>query len=73
MENRRSLRNVGGTRNPFTLAELIEGKKIDWDCMTPLQMRQKFQQVFRKPYEKLFSPQYDSPLYKRKFSVRRRS
>ena len=59
----RSVRCIGGARNPYALAELLSGKKIDWAAMSPLEVRQTFEKTFRTPYEKLFSPEYNSPLY----------
>jgi hypothetical protein len=55
------------------LAELIDGKNIDWEGMTSLQIRQKLEQTFRKPYEKLFSPHHNSPLYRKTLRIRRRA
>jgi hypothetical protein len=64
---------IGGARNPYVLAELAEGKKIEWEAMTPLQIRQKLEQTLKMPYEKLFSPENDSPLYREKITLGRRS
>ena len=61
----RSSRVIGGSRNPFVLAELKTGKKIDWDAMRPHEVRQKLSEALNTPYEKLFSPQHNSPLYRK--------
>lgn len=59
----KSVRDVGGARNPYAMAELVSGKKIDWESMSSLEMRQKLANALSVPYERLFSPQNDSPLY----------
>lgn len=59
----KTIRNVGGARNPYTMAELISGKKFDWESMSSREMRQKLASIFNVPYERLFSPQENSPLY----------
>ena len=67
----RSVRNVGGVRNPYALAELVSGKKIDWAAMSSLEVRQTLEKTLGTPYEKLFSPEHDSPLYSDLIKVRR--
>jgi hypothetical protein len=67
-----SSRVIGGSRNPFALAELATGKKIDWDSMSPLEMRQTMEKALNTPYEKLFSPEHKSPLYRKTLKISRR-
>lgn len=67
----RSVRNVGGARNPYALAELVSGKKIDWAAMSSLEVRQTLEKALGTPYENLFSPEHDSPLYSDTGKVRR--
>jgi len=45
------------------MAELISGKKFDWESMSSGEMRQTLSSIFNVPYERLFSPQEKSPLY----------
>jgi hypothetical protein len=68
----RYLQVVGGSRNPFALAELMSGKKIDWSSMSPHMMRQTLEKTLNTPYEKLFSPKNNSPLYEKTPKVGRR-
>jgi hypothetical protein len=63
---------VGGSRNPFALAELAFGKKIDWDSMSPLETRNTLAKALNTPYERLFSPLHDSPLYRKNLRLGRR-
>lgn len=50
-----------GVSNPYTLAEVRMKKKINWKKVTnPEELLEK---VFDMPYEKLFDPKNDSPLY----------
>jgi hypothetical protein len=65
-------RVVGGSRNPYVLAELASGKTIDWASMSPLEVRHTLEKTFKMPYEKLFSPQYESPLFHNRRNPRRR-
>jgi hypothetical protein len=57
------VRNVGGARNPYALAEYLMGTSIDWKAKSPREVRQIMENAFCRPYEKLFSPEHDSPLY----------
>lgn len=52
-------RNVG-VINPYALAEAITGRKIDWDHVDPARM---LPEALGMPYERLFDPRFDSPLY----------
>lgn len=53
-----------GVRNPFVYAEHKSGKKIYWDKMNPGQKRQQLADAFDgKPYNQLFDPRNDSPLF----------
>ncbi|MDD1681336.1 MAG: hypothetical protein LUQ35_06985 [Methanoregula sp.] len=45
------------------MAELISGQKFDWESMSSREMRQTLTGIFNVPYEQLFSPQENSPLY----------
>jgi hypothetical protein len=71
MQVDKNIRYVGGARNPYALAELISGQKIDWETMSSSEKRQKLEKIFNSPYEKLFSPQHDSPLYSDRLKIKR--
>lgn len=48
-------------RSPYALAEIILGHPIDW---SKIEDRPAFlENVLQTPYEQLFDPQYDSPVY----------
>lgn len=49
-----------GVINPYALAEIQLGQKVDWKMETSKDI---LVGAFNKPYEELFDPQYDSPLY----------
>lgn len=49
-----------GVRNPYVLAEFELGRRIDWN---EEDTKQVFERAFRQPYETLFDPENDSPLY----------
>lgn len=70
--NRTTPRVVGGSRNPYVLAELASRKPIDWASMSPFEVRHTLEKTFKMPYEKLFSPQYESPLFHNRQNPRRR-
>jgi hypothetical protein len=63
MIREKDVRNVGGARNPYALTEYLLGTSIDWNTKSPTEIRQIMENVFSCPYEKLFSPEYKSPLY----------
>jgi hypothetical protein len=63
---------VGGSRNPFVLAEIAEGKSIDWESMHPHEVKNMLAATLHLPYEKLFSPDHESPLFRKKIELRRR-
>ena len=51
----------GSVINPYALAEIIAGKRIDWN-----QIEDKsalLEQILGTPYEELFDPQFGGPLY----------
>jgi hypothetical protein len=50
-----------GARNPRALAEAILGKPIDWNEVP--NERELLEEVLATPYEQLFDPKYDSPVY----------
>lgn len=49
-----------GVINPYALTEAIRGERLDWD---KVDARQVLPETLEKPYEQLFDPKYDSPLY----------
>jgi hypothetical protein len=50
-----------GVINPYALAEVKNGKKINWKgAGNPRKMLEK---LLGQPYEELFDPKHDSPLY----------
>jgi len=63
MVREQNLRNVGGARNPYALAEYLLGTSIDWNAKSPTEVRHIMENTFSRPYEKLFSPEHESPLY----------
>ncbi|RSZ62403.1 hypothetical protein EAH68_09705 [Corynebacterium hylobatis] len=50
-----------GVVNPFALAELINGSKIDWEAVEKPEAL--LEQLLETPYTELFDPKYGSPLY----------
>jgi hypothetical protein len=54
---------VIGARNPFAIAEHKKGEKIEWHKMEPEQKRRKLADALDMPYEKLFDPKNESPLF----------
>src|SRR5262249_5652686 len=63
---------TAGVINPYALAEVKIGHKIDWPRVAD---RKRFlQAVLDCPYERLFDPKHGSPLYPGvRFDVRERS
>jgi Calpain family cysteine protease len=47
--------------NPYALAELIAGRRIPWEDVADT--RGMLEELLQTPYEELFDPKYDSPLY----------
>ena len=48
-------------RNPYALAEIVLGHPIDW---TNVDDRPALlEKILHTPYEQLFDPKYDSPVY----------
>src|SRR5690606_7106217 len=53
--------DLTGVINPYALAELVLGRTIEWgDIADP---RSVLEDVLATPYEHLFDPVFDSPLY----------
>jgi hypothetical protein len=52
-----------GARNPFAYAEYKLRKKIDWEALRPAQKREKLEEAFGMPYDQLFDPRTESPLF----------
>lgn len=60
--NIRSIKsNHGGTCNPYALAGLILGKKIDWESIE--NEKELLEKTFNMSYEKLFDPKSNSPIF----------
>ena len=51
--------NIGAS-NPYALAEVILKKKVNWKRVN---VKKLLEQTHGMPYEKLFDPKYESPLY----------
>jgi hypothetical protein len=47
--------------NPYALAELVAGRRIPWQEIDDT--RGMLEELLQTPYEELFDPKYDSPLY----------
>lgn len=47
--------------NPYALAELIAGRRIPWKSIEDT--RGMLEELLQTPYEELFDPKFDSPLY----------
>jgi hypothetical protein len=52
-----------GARNPYALAELIQGTEIKWKTLSCDRSISKLENAFGMPVKRLFDPKYDSPLY----------
>ncbi len=50
-----------GARNPFALAEAVVGHPIDWSSVPD--KAAYLEEVLQMPYEQLFDPKFDSPVY----------
>lgn len=50
-----------GVSNPYALAEFVEGRKIDWKNLKD--KKQVLEDILATPYEELFDPKYEGPLY----------
>lgn len=50
-----------GVCNPFALTEAILKRKVNWQKIT--EPKKLIEETLKIPYEKLFDPKYDSPLY----------
>ena len=62
-------RNHGiGARNPYALAELVQGKKINWSTQSSNRAISKLENAFDMPAERLFNPKYNSPVFRRNIS-----
>lgn len=49
-----------GVINPYALAEVVAGRRIDWASVDGPRM---LENLLATPYEELFDPKYDGPLY----------
>ncbi len=47
--------------NPYALAELVAGRRIEWKQVEDIP--RLLEELLQTPYEQLFDPKYDSPLY----------
>src|SRR5438067_6781235 len=47
--------------NPYALAELVAGRRIPWKELDDA--RGMLEELLQTPYEELFDPKFDSPLY----------
>jgi len=47
--------------NPYALAELVAGRKINWKAVPD--KRRMLEELLHTPYEELFDPIYEGPLY----------
>ncbi|MBN1194618.1 MAG: hypothetical protein JXA08_04640 [Methanomicrobiaceae archaeon] len=52
-----------GVRNPFALAELKENRRIEWKELEAGERRERLELDCECSYDKLFSPQSDSPVF----------
>jgi|WetSurSiteA1Bulk_404760.scaffolds.fasta_scaffold00780_6 hypothetical protein len=52
-----------GARNPFVFAEHKLNEKIMWKKMSSGQKRKKLEEAFGMPYDQLFDPKNNSPLF----------
>ena len=50
-----------GVINPYALAEYASGRKIDWKSVS--NVPQLLENILQTPYQELFDPKYDGPLY----------
>jgi hypothetical protein len=60
MADRRERAENIGVINPYALAEAVLGREIDWTVDSP---KEVLPEVLGMPYERLFDPALDSPLY----------
>ena len=52
---------VSAVINPYALAEVVAGRKINWKKLT--NAHQVLEDILQTPYEELFDPKYGGPLY----------
>jgi hypothetical protein len=52
-----------GARNPFALAEMKENHRIEWKELDPGERRRLLEQACGCSYDRLFSPQPQSPVF----------
>jgi Calpain family cysteine protease len=57
-----------GARNPYALAELIRGEKINWKAQSCDRSISKLENAFGMPVERIFDPKFNSPLYRKDIS-----
>lgn len=60
-EKNKNILDNTGVINPYALAEVIAGRSIPWKNVDD--KRKILESVLQTPYEELFDPKYDSPLY----------
>jgi len=58
--------NTIGARNPYAVAELKLGKKINWKTKSPADKVKLMEKAFGRPYHELFDPKFNSPLFPKK-------
>lgn len=61
MSNEKKIRDNVGVINPYALAEVMLGRRVNWNRVTDPQ--QLLEKTLGMPYEQLFDPKHDSPLY----------
>lgn len=50
-----------GVINPYALAEYVSGRRIQWQAVEDVP--RLMESIFQSPYEELFDPKYEGPLY----------
>jgi hypothetical protein len=58
-----AIKTIVGVRNPYAVAQLKLGQKIDWQKKTPEEKNQLLEKAFGKPYDQLFDPKFGSSLF----------
>ncbi|MDD1719013.1 MAG: C2 family cysteine protease [Methanoregulaceae archaeon] len=60
----KEIRSNIGARSPYAIVEAIEKKAIPWKKKSKKETRSLLKQVLGMPYDELFDPSLDSPLYR---------
>jgi len=60
LQSRPEAAQKNGVINPYALAELVAGRRIAWSEVDAPRM---LEELLQTPYEELFDPKYDSPIY----------